>query len=198
MSLTALLTVPDQTRGDAVGKGNEGETEDGDAGDTGHKIRSDVHVIGLVVGVDGQEAEISEDPKCAPVHSHHDGDERAVRDLQQGRLERVKPETLDDERSKVRGSTVGHVGEEAQEEVQVRLEVLGPLDDLVPAQLVLLDRVVVVPLAAHDDHGLAAGQAPAGVWRVGDDNAHDDGPESAGGAAVSTADVAGGDGELTR
>lgn len=48
----AKLTITDQSRGDAFGKCHQGEPEDRNAGDTGHQVCSDVHIVREVVGVD--------------------------------------------------------------------------------------------------------------------------------------------------
>ena len=161
----ASEVVPDQAGRDPVRERHEREAEDGDAGDTRHQVRADVHVVRLVVGVDREE--------------DHDRDEGAVWDLKQGGLEGVEAEALDHKGTEIGRCAVGYIGEKSEQEVQVGLEILGPLDDLVPSQLVLLDGVVVVSLAAHDDDGLSAREPSACVWRVGEHDAHDDGPRTA-------------------
>jgi len=54
----AKLTITDQSRGDTFGECHQGEPEDRNAGDTGHQVCSNVHVVCEVIGVNCEEADM--------------------------------------------------------------------------------------------------------------------------------------------
>ena len=142
----AKLTITDQSRGDAFGKCHQGEPEDRDTSDTSHQVCSDVHVVRKVVGVYGEEATMSEvlmvanlthimiamnEPYgiCSNVVLNVSNPKPLITSVptesQQGRSVKLS--------LTVGGGTIGHVGKETKEEVQIRLWVFGPFDHLIPS-----------------------------------------------------------------
>ncbi|KHO02114.1 uncharacterized protein MAM_01115 [Metarhizium album ARSEF 1941] len=138
-----------------IRRGEQGAQRAGDGGQ--HRGRADRRpaVGGHVLVCQGAEA----DP---------DDDQGSLRDAQEGGLERVEPQGLDDERREVGNAAVGNIRHDAEEREQPRL--------VVEVHAGMLDARLVASDARNLEESLVVGEARDGAEAVGQREADDDGP----------------------